>query len=371
MNFRKHALSTAALIALVGATAPVAAQTTDFTWYGRIDLGLENNRVNNVTRTMVNNYASRLGIKGEHKFNDALSGIFQVETGVAPDDTAQSKAFANRNSFLGLKSTVAGQFIVGTHDMPLKSLEGTTGVMWGQGDLVEILVHGKGTKAGVGSTFANVHTRQTNVLLYTSPKFANAVVAKLAFSPDEGKTSAAGANGALNKSVFGASVEYNDGTFNAGLATQTAKQFNGALATTGATPSAFVPGLDMKATKLTFGAKMGDWSAGAAFSKLDNGAGRKTSNVVVTGTYALGTTTLKGSFGKSGESASGANDSIKGLSLQADYALDKQTTLYGSVARLSNDTGAKATFVGSDNFPAVATGGNDPRILGVGIRYVF
>lgn len=370
MNFRKHALSAAALIALVGAAAPatVAAQSTDFTWYGRIDLGLENSRVNNVTRTMVNNYASRLGIKGEHKFNDALSGIFQVETGVAPDDTAQSKTFANRNSFLGLKSAVAGQFIVGTHDMPLKSLEGTTGVMWGQGDLAEILVHGKGTKAAVGSTFSDVHTRQKNVLLYTSPKFANAVVAKLAFSPDEGKTPAAGANGALNKSVFGASIEYNDGTFNAGLATQTMKQFNGALA---AGTTAFVPGLDMKATKLTFGAKMGDWSAGAALSKLDNGAGRKTSNVVVTGTYALGTTTLKGSFGKSGESASGANDGIKGLALQADYALDKQTTLYGSVARLSNDANAKATFVGSDNFPAVATGGNDPRILGVGIRYVF
>ena len=31
MNFRQHALSTAALIALIGAAAPVAAQSTEFT----------------------------------------------------------------------------------------------------------------------------------------------------------------------------------------------------------------------------------------------------------------------------------------------------------------------------------------------------
>ena len=228
MNFRQHALSTAALIALIGATAPTtaAAQSTEFTWYGRIDLGLESTNDGDVSRFMTSNYASRLGIKGEHKLNADLSAIFQVETGVAPDDTANSKAFASRNSFVGLKTAAAGTVLMGTYDMPLKTLEGTSGGLWGQGDLLEILVHGKGSRVAIGNTnFQNVHTRKTNVLNYTSPKLANAIVAKLAYSPDETKTAA------VAKPVFGASVEFNNGMFNAGLAIENQKNANAISAT--------------------------------------------------------------------------------------------------------------------------------------------
>lgn len=367
INTRKNIFSTAALLAIVGAAAPMAvsAQSVDFTWYGRIDIGLESNSNGSVNRTAIQNFGSRLGIRGERKFGADLSGVFQVETGIAPDDTAQSKAFASRNSFVGLKSASAGTFIVGTHDMPLKTLEGTTYGLWGEGDLVEILVHGKGSRVAIGNAnFSNVHTRQTNVLLYTSPKFANAVVAKLAYSPDEGKVAATATVPEISKPVMGASVEYNDGVWNAGLAMQSQKDFIAPTATTG--------GFDMKATKLTLGAKMDAWTAGIAFSSLDNSNGRKTSNWVATGTYALNTaTTLKASFGKSGESAANANDEITGLALEADYALDKQFTVYGYFARLSNGAGARATFAGADNFPATVNNGDDPRALGVGIRYNF
>jgi Gram-negative porin len=241
--------------------------------------------------------------------------------------------------------------------MPLKSLEGTNGVMWGEGDLVEVMVHGKGTTRAVPA-FANVHTRQKSVLLYTSPKLLGAVVAKLAYSPDEGK--GAGTAPAVTKPVSGFSLEYNDGTWNAGVATQSAKNVIGtAPATT-----------TMKGTKFIAGAKMGVWSTGLAYSTLDNGAGRETKNWALTGSYGLGVTTLKASFGKSGESSAGADDSISGVALQADYALDKQTTVYGSFTRLSNGAAARARFEGSDGFPAV-NAGTDPRALGVGIRYNF
>ena len=360
MNFRQHALSTAALIALIGAAAPVAAQSTEFTWYGRIDLGLESTNDGDVSRFMTSNYASRLGIKGEHKLNADLSAIFQVETGVAPDDTANSKAFANRNSFVGLKTAAAGTVLMGTYDMPLKTLEGTSGGLWGQGDLLEILVHGKGSRVAIGNaTFQNVHTRKTNVLNYTSPKLANAIVAKLAYSPDETKTAA------VAKPVFGASVEFNNGMFNAGLAIENQKNANAISATVNTT---------MKATKVTLGTSLGAFSAGVALSKLDNGNGKETSNAVITGAYALNTAlTLKASLGKSGESSSGANDGIKGMAFEANYALDKQVTVYGNFTKLSNDSAARGTLVGSDNFPSVtaANAGKDPRSLGVGVRYTF
>ncbi len=350
MQHTKHLLAAAALLALTGAAS---AQSTEFTWYGRIDMALESTNDGAVSRLMGSNFASRLGIKGEHKLNADLSAIFQVETGVAPDDTAQSKAFANRNSFVGLKTAAAGTVLFGTYDMPFKALEGTAGGLWGQGDLLEILVNGKGTAAAVGSTFKNVHTRQKNVLNYTSPKLAGAVVAKLAYSPDEAKTTT------QNKSVLGASVEYNDGTFNGGVAMENQKD-------------AVAIGKAMKGTKLTLGTSMGPVSAGVAFSKLDNSSGNKTSNVVLSGAYALDSNVLfKASLGKSGESKSGAADGVKGIALEADYILDKQVTFYSYVTKLSNDTNGKATLVASDNFPAVSAAGKDPRALGLGVRYTF
>lgn len=355
INTRKNIFSIAALLALVGAAAPMAAsaQSTEFTWYGRIDLGLESTSDGDVSRIMASNFASRLGIKGEHKFNPALSAIFQVETGVAPDDTANSKAFANRNSFVGLKSANAGTVLVGTYDMPLKTLEGTSGGLWGQGDLLKILVHGRGSRVAIGNAnFQNVHTRKTNVLHYASPKFANVIVAKVAYSPDEAKTTV------LNKAVFGASVEYNDGLFNGGVAIENQKD-------------AIAAGKAMKATKVTLGTALSDFTVGVAFSKLDNSNGKETSNAVITGAYKLDSAlTLKASLGKSGESSTGANDGIKGMAFEANYAIDKQVAVYGYFTKLTNDSAARGTLVSSDNFPSVVAG-KDPRALGAGVRYSF
>ncbi|MGY0196418.1 porin [Leptothrix sp. BB-4] len=350
MQHTRKILAAAALLSLAGAAS---AQSTEFTWYGRVDLGLESTNDGAVSRVMASNFASRLGIKGEHKLNADLSAIFQVETGVAPDDTANSKTFANRNSFVGLKTAAAGTVLVGTYDMPLKALEGTAGGLWGQGDLIEILVHGKGSRVAIGNAnFQNVHTRKTNVLHYASPKFAN-IVAKVAYSPDEAKTTA------LNKTVFGASVEYNDGTFNGGVAIENQKD-------------AIAAGKAMKATKFTLGTALGPVSAGIAISKLDNSNGKETSNAVLTGAYALDSAlTLKASLGTSGESSSGANDGIKGMAFEANYAFDKQVTFYSYVTKLSNDANARGTLVASDNFPAASAAGKDPRALGVGVRYTF
>ncbi|MDP4302966.1 porin [Leptothrix discophora] len=351
MQHTKHILAAAALLTLAGAAS---AQSTEFNWYGRIDLGLESTNDGDVSRVMASNFASRLGIRGEHKLNANLSAVFQVETGVAPDDTANSKAFANRNSFVGLKTATAGTVLVGTYDMPFKALEGTAGGLWGQGDLLEILVNGKGSRVAIGNAnFQNLHTRKTNVLHYASPKFANAIVAKLAYSPDEAKTTT------QNKTVFGASVEYNDGMFNGGVAIENQKDANGV-------------GFAMKGTKFTLGTNLGAFSAGVAVSKLDNSKGNETSNVVLTGAYALDSAlTLKASLGKSGESKTGLNDGIKGMAFEANYAIDKQVTTYAYFTKLTNDSGAKGTLVASDNFPAATANGKDPRALGLGVRYTF
>lgn len=372
-TYRKNTLALAALLA-VGATAlstSASAQTavavpSSVTVYGRLDLALEANSNGSTNRTAIQNFSSRLGFKGDKAFSGDLKGIFQLETGVAPDDTTQSKTLASRNSFVGLSSASMGSLIVGTNDMPLKSMEGTAIALWGEGDLQELIIHGKGSKsatntAGVGA-FDNIHTRKTNVLLYTSPKFAN-VVGKLAYSPDEASVVAAGAVPAYAKAMVGASLYWDNGTFNAGYAYQS---LDNAIA-----PTATTSGYSLTGNKATFGMKMSNWSAGVALSSIDNGNTKKTNNWIISGAYVMGQTTLKASYGASSESASGASDDLTATAIEADYAMDKDFTVYTYYAVINNSKNAKGSFAAADNFPAVAKAGDTPTALGFGIRYNF
>ncbi len=365
INSSKTIIAMAASMALGAAlvAAPAFAQTAtavvapSVTIYGRIDMGVESANDGALTRTMFQNFASRLGFKGERGFSSDLSGMFQVETGIAPDETGLSKTFASRNSYVGLKSHSMGSVLIGTHDMPLKSLEGTANQLWGEGEAMEIIIHGKGsaTSSVASTVFGDVHTRQKNVLLYQSPKFSNIVV-KAAYSPDEAQTTT------TNQSMYSLSAEYNDGTYNAGIATQSKDKSDKTFA--------------MSATKITLGAKMGSFIGGVAFSALDNNAtlaaaARKTNNSLFTIGYVMGATTLKFNYGTSSETASGAADDLTMTAFEVNYALDKQTNLYASYAQIANNKNAKGTYAGADNFPVTGVAGNDPTALTLGVRYNF
>ena len=356
MTAQKTAMALATGLLL--ASSAIAQTAPTVTLYGRLDLGLESVNDGTLTKTMLQNYASRIGFKGERGFSGDLAGVFQVETGVAPDDTSQSKAFANRNSFVGLKSKSMGTFLVGTYDSPLKSLDagGYAGTLYGEGEAMEVIIHGKGTRTA-GSNFDNVHTRQTNNLVYLSPKFADMVV-KASYSPDEGQSAT------TNQPLYAASLEWNNGTYNAGIATQSKA---GSTAAFG-----------MTATKFSLGAKMDSLSGAIVFSTLDNQAPiatnvRKTTNTLFVVNYGVGDMTYKFNYGMSGESASNAADDLTMMALEAAYALDKQTILYGSYAQITNNTKARGTFVGADNFPSIAAtaAGSDPTAITFGLRYNF
>ena len=252
-----------------------------------------------------------------------------------------------------------GTFLVGTYDSPLKSLDagGYAGTLYGEGEAMEVIIHGKGTKTA-GSNFDNVHTRQTNNLVYLSPKFADMVV-KASYSPDEGQSPT------KNEPVYAASLEWNNGTYNAGIATQS-------KAVSGTATWA------MTSTKFTLGAKMDNLSGAIVVSSLDNQAAittqaRKTTNTLFVVNYVDGAMTYKFNYGMSGESASNAADDLTMMALEAAYALDKQTILYGSYAQITNNTKARGTFVGADNFPSIVAtaAGSDPTAITFGLRYNF
>lgn len=331
----------------------VALSGTDgITIYGRLEMVGEHNDDGKVSRDVLQNISSRLGFKGERRITDDLSGIAQIETGVSPDDSANSGLLASRNSYVGLRSGKIGSFIAGKHDMPFKSLEGTANQLWGSAEAMEVIIHGKGTDNALGAAWSNLHNRQTNVIQYWSPKFNNISI-KLAYSPDEVN----GAAGTVRKPIYGGSIEFNNGKWNLGLATEVQKNKTAV-------------DQDMSGIKATGGMKFGNGSFGLAYSALDNDAGRKTSNWLLTGSYKLGQTVLKANYGASSETASSAADGVKMIGLELDYPLDKFTTVYGYYTSIANDRNAKGRFEAGDNkYSPVA--GDDPSALGIGIRYNF
>jgi predicted porin len=333
----------------------VALSGTDgITIYGRLDVSVESNNDGDVKRTALHNNSSRLGFKGERKFNDSLSGIMQIETGVAPDDNANSGTFASRNSFVGLKSEAAGSFIVGKYDMPFKALDGsgTVSQLWANADTPDVILNGKGTGRTIKDNIFGLGTRQTNVLQYWSPKFSNVSI-KLAYSPDEVN----GAAGTTKSTNLGGSIEFDDGTWNAGIAME--KQSNKTAV-----------GQDLSGTKATAGYKFDQGTVGLGYSTINNGAGKKTKNWVVTGSYNVGPTILKANYGQSSESASGAKDDVKMFGLELDYPIDKFTTVYTYYTKISNGEKAKARFEAPDTKYSPAAG-KSPSAIGVGIRYNF
>lgn len=363
MTAQKTALALATGMLL--ATSAFAQIAPAVTLYGRLDVGVESANDGALTKTMLQNFSSRFGIKGERGFSKDLSGVFQVETNFRPDDNTGADALANRNSFVGLKSASFGTLLMGNHDTPLKSLDagGYAGTLYGEGEAMEVIIHGKGTAALVPTAvnFGNVHTRQKNNLVYISPKFADMVV-KASYAPDEGKSAT------QDIPLYSASLEWNNGTYNAGIATQTV----GATAAATATAARY----GMTATKFSVGAKMDNLSGAIVVSSLDNQAFlvtdvRKTTNTLFVVNYVDGAMTYKFNYGMSGESASNAQDDLTMMALEAAYALDKQTIIYGSYAQITNGAKGKGELVGSDSKVKAAAAGNDPTAITFGIRYNF
>ena len=374
-NAKKTALALAC--ALVTATSAFAQTAPSVTLYGFLDLGLESNNDGALTKTMLQNYSTRFGLKGERSLSSDLTGMFQIETLVSPDDaknqnttTALGSAptsgqLASRNSFIGLKSNTLGTFMAGNYDTPFKSLNagGLVNTLNGNGDALEIIMHGKAPTTGINgkagiTLFGNVHTRQPNSFIYFSPKFSNIVV-KALYSPDEGQTATS------NAPTYSLSAEWNDGTYNFGVATQ-----NKAVSGTAI--------YAMSANKVTMGAVMGSISGALAFTTLDNqatlaGNARKISNAMGTVNYTVAPWIFKVSYAQSSESFSGANDGITETALEAQYNLDKATFMYVGYSQINNSANAKGSYAGgnADNSPAASAYGVTPSALTFGMRYVF
>jgi len=121
---KKSLLAVAALSAIAGA----AQAQSSVTIYGVLDAGYINQKSDGSSTNAYNRASSssfgqsaeqtsRLGFKGTEDLGGGMSALFTVETGLQPSNTTAS-TWNNRQSFVGLKKSGAGQFTIGTQYTP-------------------------------------------------------------------------------------------------------------------------------------------------------------------------------------------------------------------------------------------------------------
>lgn len=124
--------------------------------------------------------ASRLGVKGSLDITETLKAIYKLEYEVFIDEDNSGNngsQFNQRNTYVGLQGS-AGTFIVGRHDTPTKLAQGKV-------DRFNDLF------AGDIKNFMAGEQREDNVMLYSSPKLADAITISVAAIPGEDDEGAA------------------------------------------------------------------------------------------------------------------------------------------------------------------------------------
>lgn len=172
------------LVLAVGAamSLPLAAQAAP-SIYGQLNLSVDKASTNDPSGVVadvagssdswqVNSNSSRLGIMGEEALGNGLSAVYKIEYGVAADESGTND-LTGRDRYLGLKGSL-GTVKLGAFDSPLKTSQGT----------VDQFNDGRYTDmTGFGAVVGD--NRMSNLIGYESPKFADALTAKVAIQPGE------------------------------------------------------------------------------------------------------------------------------------------------------------------------------------------
>jgi len=138
-----------------------AAASAEVDVYGKLQMTLQNEDVNDESVIKLNNHSSRLGFKGSEETESGLTAIYQYELGINPDEKKDAKtgetkdAWTRRNSFLGFKGNF-GTVKAGYFDTAMKSSQGKVDVFGDfDGDIHKII------------TVNDI--RKGNTLAYTTP----------------------------------------------------------------------------------------------------------------------------------------------------------------------------------------------------------
>ena len=157
-----------ALSLAVAAPMAVNAETIEIEkpeFYGKINVAQEFVQQKDAGNlAQLNSNASRLGVKGTIDLDAGLTGIYQAEFEMYPDDGDKDsdRTFAQRNTYIGIKSAY-GTLQAGIFDTPFKKAQKKVDLFNDlQGDIKHII--------------SDSENRAKNSVQYTSPEFAGLTV---------------------------------------------------------------------------------------------------------------------------------------------------------------------------------------------------
>jgi hypothetical protein len=397
---------------------PAAAPPPLVQVYGTLNVNLQYTEAGDATAGAANDVqprfavsidSSNVGVRGTLKLNDAVSAIYQCETGASVDGEAGA-VLCNRNSRIGLQGFF-GTVFLGNWDTPYKSgaygtkaddvfgntdVFGFNGIMGSPGYGTRSV--GAFNAAIVAAQAAAFDVRGGNSVAYWSPKIANLVSFKLQWAVDEFRNASnAGAGAAVDPMLLSGAVNLDMGPLSVVAEAEYHEDAFGIRAINAANASnnaAKDLGLRLAAGyELPLG--VGALRVMGMFERLmyeqeNAGAGFKDYSRLawlLGASFRTGPHELRGRFSQAmdpditaadGTSLpAGAEDNLAAQSYAVGYAyhIAKSTQLYAFFTQIMNDDAARYTFPVSGNAAVVAMAagqaGADPTAGGIGIRHAF
>lgn len=268
--------------------------------------------------------SSRVGIRGsEPLFSDDLNAIYQFEAGADLD--GDGATVSTRNSFLGL-GTQVGDFFIGRYDSVVKQAEGN-------------LDQFNDTAADISNVFFS-QNRTNSSLNWVSPTYG-AVVFKVQMAPGE-NTVAAGETKDGLADVLGASATFKQDNFFAALAFE--KGFTTVTVANPAAPPATIDlGVETQFIRASAGVSLeGGIELGGIIESVNFDAGGGDADgisMLLSGKLqANERLALKAQVGRFDSSDIDAEATV--ITGGADYAIGKQTKVYGLLSVSDVEAGA-------------------------------
>jgi len=300
MNLLKSSLAIAisSVIAM-----PTMAASIDI--YGKANLSVQSSDEGEGSFTEVKSNASRIGFKGTHKLDDALTVVYKAEFQVDLDgDSDKGDSITDRNQYVGLKGAF-GEVLLGKNDTMLKQSQGKV-------DLFSDL------NADIKSLWKG-ENRMADTISYKTAKFNGFQLGVTYVAEDsvdgEDATSIAVFYGdkALKKSKIFASVAMDSDM----------KGYD--------TQRATVQG---KVSGITLGAILHAQESVSSGAEMDG--------FMVSAKYSFDKVTVKGQYQAANHDG---GDDKSGVTLGADYKLAKSTKLYAFYTSFDMDSDADEDYL--------------------------
>lgn len=353
-------------LAVAAAFAPALA-LAEVTVYGQAHVSMDSHSGNGGTTAtgtqdgmQITSNSSRLGFKGATELSNGMKALFQYEASVAAGTTGGSIFDGTRDTFVGLGGGF-GTILVGRLPLTNQYLYDVNFFADQVGDV--------GNLAVVGNI---VGGRVSRALAYAAPSMGGVSVL-VAFVPNTQESVGTGQAVANKQSSFTLRGSYSGGPISAALSYQS---IGVAGVAAGLLQDAKLTVTSVSAT-YDFGmGKAGvQYTGNGANSAANNGGASTTQNTITAGaSFKLSDAgAVKAQITKTASSTSTAKDGATMIAVGYDHSMDKSTTVYAALAKVTNDTNASfsASGWGHGGVGGPAVADKDPSAVSVGVVYKF